>query len=40
MPTFFIRHRRRMMVKALNRPQPIFVLTAADIVPQLVQGRP
>lgn len=40
MSTFFIRHRRRMIAKALKRPQPIFVLVASDVVSQLIQGRP
>jgi hypothetical protein len=39
MSKFFTRYRRRVIVKALRQPQPIFVLAAADVVPQLVEGR-
>lgn len=37
---YFRRHRRRVVVKALKWPEPVFVLEAADVIPQLVWGRP
>lgn len=32
MATFFQRHRRRVIVKALKQPGALFVLTEADLV--------
>ncbi|MGD2102252.1 MAG: hypothetical protein PVG83_08425 [Acidimicrobiia bacterium] len=39
MPKYFKRHRRQVVIKATKRPEPIFTLTAADVIPQLVTGR-
>ena len=39
MPTFFRRHRRKVIAKATKGRDPIYVLTRADVIPQLVTGR-